>query len=173
MALAKLSTNPSRNLRDRGRRQHKTPKCCERRLKARPKSDHQRRWQEMSDQRQQRLQPRQESDREARWRETSDQWQQRLQARRDLDRQLMRGERSVTCLVVWFLAWPVAFAGGEKRVISDSKNYKPGENQTARQGEKRVIIDSKDYKSGENCIGRLEEGEYNCNVWTTRIVVAV
>ena len=142
------STNWSRNLRDRVRGQHKIPECRERRLKARRESDSQRRWQEMSDQRQQRLQARQESDREARWWETSDQRQQRIQARQESDRQVMRWERSVICLTVWFLAWPVVFPGGKKRVISDSKYYKPGENQTAWQSdEKRVIINSKDYNS--------------------------
>ena len=148
------STNyPSRNLRDRGRQQHETSKCCEQRLQAWRESDRQRRW---HDQQQQRLQVRWESDHEARQWETSGQQQQRLQARRDSDHQVMQRERSVTYLTVWLLAWPVVFAGDEKWVLSDStKTKSPGENQTMRQGdEKCVINNSKDYKPGDNLIGR-------------------
>ena len=109
------STNPSRNLRDQGRQQHKIPEYLERRL-----------------------QPRHESDREARQRETSDQRQQRLQARWNSDHQVIRWERSATCLAVWFFfAWPVVYAGNEKRVISDCKDYRPGEIQTMRQGDEK------------------------------------
>ena len=71
------SSNPSRNLRDWGRRQQETPKCCGWRVQARHESDYQRRRQETSDQWQQRVLARRESVHEARRLETSDQRQQK------------------------------------------------------------------------------------------------
>ena len=50
------------SLRDRGRRQRKTPECREQRLQARRESASQRRRQETSDQQQQRLQASRDSD---------------------------------------------------------------------------------------------------------------